>query len=113
MHEYKILDWLISLLYLVQSVCCSKYSAKTTNFFILNPFLNFLHPFVLTYFRIFVSVPNAIYVSPLSKVFHEANLEENFINFLAFCFHGLVSWRLIVSKLSFIYIPEMVIIMVV
>ena len=100
LHEYVglLLDWLIFLLYLLQSVCCPKYSAKTTNFSILNPFLHFLHPFVLKYFRIFVTVPNAIYVSLPSKVFHEGNLEENFINFVAFCLHGLVCWRLIVSK---------------
>ena len=42
--------------------------------------------------------PNAIYVSLPFKVFHEVNLEENFINFVAFCLHGLVCWRLIVSK---------------
>ena len=62
LHEYEglFLDWLIFLLYLLQSVCCSKYSAKTTIFSILNPFLHFLHPFVLKYFRIFVTVPNAI-----------------------------------------------------
>ena len=63
LHEYegRLLDWLIFLLYLLQSVCCSKYSAKTANFSILNPFLRFLHPFVLKYFRIFVTVPSAIY----------------------------------------------------
>ena len=100
LHEYEglLLDWLIFLLYLLQSVCCSKYSAKTTNFSILNRFLHFLHPFVLKYFRIFVTVPNAIYVSLPSKVFLEGKLEENFINFVAFCLHGLVCWRLIVSK---------------
>ena len=100
LHEYEglLLDWLIFLLYLLQSVCYSKYSAKTTNFSILNAFLNFLHPFVLPYFGIFVTVPNVINVSPPSKVFHEGNLEENFINFVVFCLHGLVCWRLIVSK---------------
>ena len=109
LHEYEglLLDWLIFLLYLLQSVCCSKYSAKTTNFSILNPFLHFLHPFVLKHFRTFVTVSNAIYVSLPSKVFHERDLEHNFINFAAFCLHGLVCWRLIVSKKFFIYIPEM------
>ena len=108
-HKYKglLLDWLIFLLYLLQSFCCSKYSAKTINFSTLNPFLRLLHPFVLKYFRILVIVPNAIYVSLLSKVFHEGNLEDNFINFVAFCLHGLC-WRLIVSKLFFIYIPEII-----
>ena len=92
LHEYEglLLDWLIFLLYLLQPVCCSKYSAKTTNFSILNPFLHFLHPFVLKYFRIFVTVPNAIYVSLPFKVFHEGNLEENFNNFVAICLYGLV-----------------------
>ena len=38
------LDWLIFLLYLLQFDCCSKYSAKTTNFLSWNLFLHFLHP---------------------------------------------------------------------
>ena len=86
LHEYAwlLLGWLIFLLYLLQSVCCQKYSAKTTDFSILNPLLYFLHLFVLKYFRIFVTVPNAIYISLPSKVFHEENLEENFINFVTF-----------------------------
>ena len=92
-----LLDCLIFLLYLLQSVFCPKYSAKTTNFSILNSFLHFLHPFVLKYFRIFVTVPNALYVS-MPSVFHEQNLEQNFMNFVEFCLHGLVYWRLIVSK---------------
>ena len=49
--------WLdIFLLYLLQYICCSKYSAKTTNFSIFNLFLHFLHPFVLKNFRNFVTV---------------------------------------------------------
>ena len=75
-YEGLLLDLLIFLLNLLQSVCCSKYSAKTTNFSILNPFLNFLHLFVLTYFRIFVTVPNAIYVSPPSEVLQDGNLKR-------------------------------------
>ena len=100
LHEYEgvLLDWLFFLLYLLQFVCYSKYSAKATIFFILNLFLHFLHLFVLKYFRIFITVPNAIYVSQPSKVFHEGNLEENFVNFVAFCLHGLVCRRLILSK---------------
>ena len=100
LHEYVglLLGWLIFLLYLLQSVCCPKYSAKTTNCSILNLFLHFLYLSVLKYFRIFVTVPNAIYVSLPSKVFYEGNLEENFINFVTFCLHGLVCWRLRVSK---------------
>ena len=56
LHEGLLLDLLIFLLYLLQSVCCSKYSAKTTNFSILNVFLCFLHHFVQKHFRIFVTV---------------------------------------------------------
>ena len=56
LHEGLLLDLLIFLLYLLQSVCCSKYSAKTTNFSILNVFLRFLHQFVWKHFRIFVTV---------------------------------------------------------
>ena len=48
-----LLDWLIFVLYLLQSVYCSQYSAKTTNFSTLNLFLHFLHLLVLKYFRIF------------------------------------------------------------
>ena len=55
--EGLLLDWLIFLLYLLQSVCCSKYSAKATNFPILNLFLHFLHAFVVKYFRSFAIVP--------------------------------------------------------
>ena len=51
-----LLDWLIFLLYLLQFVCCSKYSAKTTNFLFLNLFLHFLHPFVPKHVRIFATV---------------------------------------------------------
>ena len=93
-----LLDWLIFLLCLLEFLCCTKYSAKATNFSILNPFLHFLHLFFLKYFRIFVPVPNAIYLLLSSKVFHEGSLEDNFINFVAFFLHGVVWWRLIVSK---------------
>ena len=55
-HEVLLLDWLIFLLYLLQSVCCSKYSAKTTNSSILNQFLHFLHLVVLKCFIILVTV---------------------------------------------------------
>ena len=50
LHKERLLDWLIFILYLVQFVCCSKYSAKATMFHILNLFLHFLH------FRIFATV---------------------------------------------------------
>ena len=56
LHKGLLLDWLIFLLYLLQSVCCSKYSAKTTNFSALNVFLHFLHQFVWKHFRIFATV---------------------------------------------------------
>ena len=49
-------DWLIFLLYLLQSVCSKKFSGKTANFSILNIFLRFLYLFVLKYFRIFVNI---------------------------------------------------------
>ena len=51
-----LFDWLIVFLYLLQSVCFSKYSAKTTNFSILNVFLHFLHHFAREHFKIFVTV---------------------------------------------------------
>ena len=57
-HERLPLDWLISVQYLLQSACCSKYVAKTANCYILNVFLRFLHPFVLKHFRIFVAKEN-------------------------------------------------------
>ena len=44
LNEGLLLDWLIFLLYLLQFVWCSKYSAKTTNFLFWNLFLHFLHP---------------------------------------------------------------------
>ena len=54
--EGLLLDWLLFLLYLQQSVCCLKYSSKTTNFSNLNLFFHFLHPFVLKHFTIFITV---------------------------------------------------------
>ena len=54
--ETLLLDWLIFLLYLLQSVWSSKYSAKTKHFSVSNLFLHFLHPFVQTQLRIFVTV---------------------------------------------------------
>ena len=94
LDEGLLLDWLIFLLYLLQFVCCSKYSAKTTNFLFWNLFLHFLHPAPLQHLRIFVTVINLI-SQPLSK-----SSQENFINFvmLVFSLNGLVCWRLTVSK---------------
>ena len=56
-----LFDWVIFLLYLLQSVCCSKYFAKTTDFSMLNLFLHFLYPFFLKHFRIFVTVTPSIF----------------------------------------------------
>ena len=79
-HEGLLLDWLIFPLFLLQSVCCSKYSAKKTNFSILNLFLHFLlHPFVLKHFRIFVTAMRSKFHCLLAKVFHEVNLEGNLL----------------------------------
>ena len=60
LHKGLLLDWLIFLLYLLQFVCCSKYSAKATVFLFLNLFLHFLHPLVLKHLRIFVTVMQSI-----------------------------------------------------
>ena len=68
LHEELLLDLLIFLLYLLQSVCCSKYSAKTTHFSILNVFLR-------KHFRTFVNA-----ISLPSKVFHGGNFEDNFLS---------------------------------
>ena len=56
LHEGLLLHLLIFLLYPLKSVYCSKYSAKITNFSILNVFLRFLHQFAWKHFRIFVTV---------------------------------------------------------
>ena len=48
-----LLDWLILLLFLLQSVYCSKYSTKITNFSMFNLILPFLHPL---HFRIYFKV---------------------------------------------------------
>ena len=92
LHEGLLLDWLIFLLYLLQSVCFSKYSAKTTNFSTLNLFFHSLHPFVLKHFRIFVNV--------MRSTCPRVELTREFCNFfdVTFCLHGLVCWRLTVSK---------------
>ena len=77
LQEGLLLDLLISLL--LQSVCCSKYSAKT-NFSILNVFSRFLHQFVRTHFRILATVMRPKFLFLLAKVFHEGNFEENFLS---------------------------------
>ena len=52
--DFFLFGWFF--LYLLQSGCCSKYPANTTNFSILNLFLNFPYPFVMKHFSIFVTV---------------------------------------------------------
>ena len=78
LQEGLLLDLLIFLL--LQSVFCSKYSAKTTDFSILNVFLRFLHQFVRTHFRIFVTIMRSKFHLLLAKVFHEGNFEDNFLS---------------------------------
>ena len=75
MKDFSLIDL---LLYLLQSFCCSKYSAKTTNFSILNVFLSVLHQFVRTHFRIFVTVVRSKFHFLLAKVFHKRTFEDNF-----------------------------------
>ena len=90
LHEYKghLLDWLIFLALSTTISLLSKIFCQDNKLFYFKSISAFP-----------ASVcPNAIYVSLPFKVFHEVNLEENFINFVAFCLHGLVCWRLIVSK---------------
>ena len=76
LQEELLLDLIVFLL--LQSVCCSKYSAKTTNFSILNVFLRFLHQFFRTHFRIFVTVARSKFHFLLAKVFHKRPFEDNF-----------------------------------
>ena len=78
LQEGLLLDLLIFLL--LQSVCCLEYFAKTTNFSILNVFLPFLHQFVRTHFRIFVTVMRSKFHFLLAKYFHEGNFEDNFLS---------------------------------
>ena len=78
LQEGLLLDLLIFLL--LQSVCCSKYSAKTTDFSVLNVFLHFLHQFLRTHFGIFVTVMRSKCHFLQAKVFHEGNFEENFLS---------------------------------
>ena len=96
LHEGLLLDLLIFLLYLLQSVCCSKYSAKTTNFSILNVFLCFLHQFIWKHFRIFFTVMRPKFHF-LLKFSARGTLKIIFCH-VAFYFHGLICWRLTVSQ---------------
>ena len=100
-----LLDLLIFLL--LQSVWCLKYSAKTTNFLILNIFLCFLHQFVWTHFRIFVTVIWSKFHFLLAKVLHEGNFEEYFLS----CGLLLPWFNMLKINLSlwlFICIPKMI-----
>ena len=56
LHEELLFDLLVFLLYLMQSGCCCKYSAKTTNVSILTLFLHFLYPCIMKNFSISVTV---------------------------------------------------------
>ena len=104
LQEGLLLDLLIFLL--LQSVCCSKYSAKTTNFSILNVFLRFLHQFVWKHFRIFVTVMRSKFHFLLK--FSTRGILKIIFCQVAFYFHGLICWRLTVSQWLFIYIPGMI-----
>ena len=97
LHEGLLLDLLIFLLYLLQSVCCSKYSAKTTNFSILNVFLCFLHQFIRKHFRIFVTVMRSKFHF-LLKFSKRGTLKKTLFCHVAFYLHGLICWRLTVSQ---------------
>ena len=94
LQEEVLLGLLIFLL--LQSVCCSKYSAKTTNFSILNVFFRFIHQSVRTNFRIFVTVMRSKFHFLLAKVFTRETLKIIFCH-VAFYFYGLIYWRLTVS----------------
>ena len=98
LHKGLLLDWLISLLYLLQSVCWSEYSTKATNFPILNLFLHFLHSLVFKYFRIFITAMRSKFHCLLKFSTGELRNEFYWICHVAFCLHVLVCWRLTVSK---------------
>ena len=93
LHEYKgrLLYWLVLLLYLLQFVCCSKYSAKTTKFLYvkyISSFLTSVCPKIVQNFRYCTLMRTTFLCLLNSEVFHEGNLEENFINFVAFCLYA-------------------------
>ena len=98
LHEgLLLLHLLIFLLYLLKSVYCSKYSAKITNFSILNVFLRFLHQFAWKHFRIFVTVMRSKFHF-LLKFFTRGTLKRILFCHVAFYLHGLICWRLTVSQ---------------
>ena len=107
LHEgLLLLHLLIFLLYLLKSVYCSKYSAKITNFSILNVFLRFLHQFAWKHFRIFVTVMRSKFHFLLK--FSTRGILKRIFCQVAFYFHGLICWRLTISQWLFIYIPGMI-----
>ena len=89
LHEGLLLDLLIFLLYLLQSVCCSKWSAKTTNFSALNVFLR-------KHFRIFVTVMKSNFHF-LLKFSTRRNLKRIFCH-VVFYLYVLICWRLTVFQ---------------
>ena len=95
LHEELLLDWLIFLLFLLQFVRCSKYSAKTT---ILNLFLRFLHPFGPKHLRMFITVIRSKF--HCLNVCHDVKLEEKFNNF--------VTWHSLVCHVTWFSIAYMV-----
>ena len=105
LHKGLLLDLLIFLLYMLQSAYCSKYSAMTTNFYILNVFLRFLHQFVWKHFRIFVTVMRSKFHF-LLKFSTRGTLKRILFCHVAFYLHGLICWTLIVSQLLFVFIPR-------
>ena len=97
LHEGLLLDLLVFLVYLLQSVCCLKYYAKSTNSFILNVFLCFLHQFVQKHFRFFVSVMRSKFHFLLMFSMRET-LKRILFCHVVFYLHGLICWRLAVSQ---------------
>ena len=56
LHEGFLPDWLYFILYILQSVCGSKYATMKTNFSNLNLSLHFPYLLVLKHLRIFVTI---------------------------------------------------------
>ena len=87
LHKGLLLDWLFFLLYLLQSVFSSQYSAKTTNFSFLNLFIS--------YIRLFQNISKFLLlecnlISLPFKDLHKGNFEDNFINFVMWPFACMV-----------------------
>ena len=101
LHEGPLLDLLIFLLYLLQSVCCSKY------FFYLKSISSFSTPisYILKHFKIYLSCKifqsycDLNFTAFWSFLRRELRIEKLYkFCHMAFCLHGLVWWRLTVSK---------------